>query len=62
MKKICQQIFRGKRCPRWPPTIKKGEKWDSIYDEAKLDLPVLATVDEAVAWVNDLVAKIDRSE
>ena len=62
VKKICQLIFRGKRCPPWPPSIKKGEKWDSIYDEAKLDLPVLSTVDEAIRWVNDLVAKIDRSE
>jgi len=39
----------------------KGEGWERTYDDQKADLPVLPTVDEAVAWANELVGKIDRA-
>ena len=31
------------------------------YDEQKGSLPVLQTVDEAIIWANELIAKIDSS-
>ena len=35
--------------------------WDEIYATQKLKLPVLPTVDDAIAWTNDLIAKIDAA-
>lgn len=60
--KICQMIFRGKNCPPWPSELVKGQDWDSIYDEARQGLPVLPTVDEAIVWANDLIARIAAAE
>ena len=60
--RICHLIFRGKNCPPWPSELVKGRDWDSIYDEARQGLPVLQTVDEAIAWANDLIARIAAAE
>jgi hypothetical protein len=38
-----------------------GELWDAGYAAAKYDLPVKATVAEAVDWANDLIDKISRA-
>jgi len=62
IKRICKQIFRGPKCPVWPPKIVKNADWDTIYNEQKLDLPVLKTVDEAIVWANELIARIDAAE
>jgi len=62
IREICQRIFRGKKCPPWPPMIVKGDRWNEIYNEAKQDLPVLPTVEEAIVWTNDLIAKIDAAQ
>ena len=35
---------------------------DSIYDEEKHRLPVLPTVDEAIAWANDLIRRIATTQ
>lgn len=59
-REICKQLFAYRKCQAWPPIVEKGEGWDSLYDHAKGMLPVLATVDEAVDWVNDLIGKIDK--
>ena len=40
----------------------KNEKWEIVYEAQKGDLPVLPTVDEAVAWANDLIARIDAAK
>lgn len=61
VKTICQNIFCGKGCPSWPSQVVKGENWESIYDRQKLSLPVLPSVDAAVVWVNELIAKIAAS-
>lgn len=59
---LCRQLFKYRRVHEWPPRIEKGETWDSVYNEQKMDLPVLPTVDEAVAWANDLIARIDAAK
>ena len=35
--------------------------WSEMYLDARGDIPVLPTVDEAIAWANDLIAKIDKA-
>lgn len=37
----------------------KNENWDAVYNDQKGRLPVLPTVDEAIVWANELIAKID---
>jgi hypothetical protein len=46
----------------WPTLIKARANWSQIYDAQKKDLKVLDSVDEAIAWANELIAKIDAAE
>lgn len=55
---ICRELFRYRRRQPWPTPIAKNENWEAIYDSQRGVLPVLPTVDEAVAWANNLIAKI----
>ena len=45
----CHRLFDYRRMQSWPPTIIKGVGWDELYLNAKSDLPVLPTAEEAVA-------------
>ena len=58
---ICRRLFAYRRRQPWPPQIIKGEFWSSLYDEQRGKLSVLPTIDEAIAWANDLIAKIDQA-
>ena len=58
---VCRRLFKYRRMQPWPPEIVKAEDWDATYNDQRLNLPVLTTVDEAVAWANDLIAKIDNA-
>jgi len=55
---ICKELLRYRRRQPWPTPVTKNEKWDVVYDGQKGSLPVLPTVDEAVAWANDLIDRI----
>lgn len=57
----CERLFRYRKCQAWPPKVVKVDGWDEIYTTQKLKLPVLPTVDDAIAWTNDLIAKIDAA-
>ena len=62
IKSKCMRLFDYRRKQAWPPEIKKGDEWDAKY-EAALDTirdnsDICRTVDEAVAWTNEFVAKI----
>ena len=43
------------------PTVTKMDGWDEIYANQKLNLPVLPTVDDAIVWTNELIAKINAA-
>ena len=58
---LCRKLFKYRRGQEWPPEIVKGETWETTYDGQRRNLPVLPTVDEAVAWANELIAKIDNA-
>ena len=58
---ICRQLFKYRRKQPWPATITKNENWDVVYAEQKGSLSVLPTVDEAIAWANDLIRRIDAA-
>lgn len=56
---VANRLFRARGEQTWPPTIRAGDTWPGLYDEAARALDVLPTVEEAVSWANDLVARID---
>ena len=58
-KSLCQKLFAYRKVHHWPPTITPKDEWDNVYNAQKRDLNVLSTVEEAVDWANDLIAKID---
>ena len=58
---LCRKLFKYRQRQAWPPEIVKGDTWDAAYDGQRRNLPVLPTVDEAVAWANELIAKIDNA-
>jgi len=58
---LCRQLFKYRKVHEWPPCIEKGEDWDKTYDEQMSGLPVLASVDDAIGWANELIDKIDRA-
>ena len=55
----CRRLFDYRRMQSWPPTICKGKGWDELYMKARGNLPILPTANEAVMWVNELIAKIE---
>ena len=62
IKSKCMRLFDYRRKQAWPPEIKKGDEWDAKYDAAlgtiRDNSDICRTVDEAVAWTNEFVAKI----
>lgn len=60
-KEICVRLFDYRRCQPWPPTVTKGDGWDSLYADAGRGLDVLPTCDEAVVWANQLIERISKA-
>jgi hypothetical protein len=55
--RVATRLFATRQEQSWPPTIVAHTGWTSIYAEAADGLEVLASVDEAVAWANELIAR-----
>jgi hypothetical protein len=62
LRKTAIRLFAHRKRQHWPAIVHKGDDWEIGYNATKYDLPVLPTVDEAVEWANDLIAKIDASK
>ena len=62
VRSTCVRLFAHRRRQPWPSAVVKGRDWDAGYEAAKLGLSVFATVDEAIAWANDLIARIDKAQ
>ena len=58
---ICKRLFKYRKGQKWPPVIFVGEGWAAAYNAQKADLPVLASVDEAVKWANNLINRINET-
>jgi len=59
---ICRRLFVYRKKQAWPPTVVKGMDWESVYNEENDKQSVVASVDEAVTWANNLIAKIDAAK
>ena len=55
---VCARLFKYRRMQSWPPHIAKGDGWESLYEAQRGKLPVLPTVDKAVAFTNELIDRI----
>ena len=61
VRQICKRLFANRKKQSWPPKIEISDEWRVAYAGMVGDIPVLPTVDDAVAWTNELIAKIDAS-
>lgn len=61
----CVRLFAYRKRQAWPPVVAVGRDWASVYGAALETIRepggILPSVDEAVAWVNRLIAEIDSS-
>lgn len=62
LRSICKRLFAYRKRQSWPALVVKHANWETIYGEERGELPVLSTVDEAVAWANELIDAIDKSK
>ena len=66
VKAKCQRLFNYRREQPWPPKLVKGLNWSDIYQEARDTLndstSIVETVEEAIEWTNNLIAKINEAE
>jgi hypothetical protein len=58
-KNACVRLFDSRKLQTWPPTVVKGEHWDLLSAAQSGELDILATADEAIDWVNDLICRIN---
>lgn len=55
----CIRLFEYRQQHAWPPVVKAGAGWDTLYEAAIDGVDVLADAEAAVAWVNDLIERIE---
>lgn len=58
---LCRKLFKYRRGHQWPPKAVKGDEWENIYAAQSREINVLPNVDEAVAWTNALIERIDNA-
>lgn len=51
------RLFAARHSHAWPPTVVAYERWDTIYADAADGLDVIANVEDAIVWVNGLIAR-----
>jgi hypothetical protein len=59
VKTTCQRLFASRRQQVWPPTVIVGQEWQALYEEQSSGLDIISDVEGAVAWVNELIKRID---
>lgn len=66
VKAVCRRLFDYRRRQPWPTVVTASPSWNDLYLQARNNLldngDILPTAAEAVAWVNELVRRIDTSE
>jgi len=60
-KAVCRRLFDFRKQQSWPPVIKKNDGWDALYENQIEGLNVFPGIDEAIAWVNALVHRIEST-
>lgn len=60
-KMVCERLFAYRKAQAWPPVVVKQAGWGALYKELASGLPVVDDIDDAIAWVNELIAIIDAA-
>ena len=58
---IARALFAYRNTHAWPPTITIRPGWGERYIQERAELDVLRKVEDAISWVNDLIARIDQA-
>lgn len=61
VKAAAQRLFAARQGHTWPPRVTARTGWKAAYPAQAQGLPVIQTLDEAIAWANDLIARIDAA-
>lgn len=61
-RRTCIRLFAYRKRQAWPPIVAKGEGWDALYATQAAGFPVEQSANDAIAWTNDLVRRIDGAE
>jgi hypothetical protein len=54
---VGERLFASRRAQSWPPTVVTHDGWETIYAAAADGLDVIANVDDAVTWANELIGR-----
>lgn len=52
---VGRRVFANRRTSRWPPTVTSWPGWTQLYEAAAVGVDV-RSLDEAVEWVNGVIA------
>lgn len=55
-----RRLFASRNRHSWPPVVTRRQGWDERYPNEVDGLPVLADLDAAVEWANELIGQLDR--
>jgi len=58
---LCRRLFSFRNMQSWPPVVVKGDDWETLYNGANFKHGVSRSVDEAVAWANELMASMAKA-
>ncbi len=58
LSRICQRLFANRKTHPWPPEVHASESMRLSYEIGTEELANLLPYDEAIAWANDLIARI----
>ena len=61
IKNVCERLFRYRNMQTWPPVIKKSGGWGDLYSAQLPKGALFSNVDDAIAWANELIQKIDEA-
>jgi len=56
---VARRLFAYRDRHPWPPVVTAREGWPGLYSNQADGLPVLADIEAAVTWVNQLISRID---
>lgn len=57
---ICRRLFAYRQQQPWPSNVAYGSEWETLYAESATGMDVLPSLDEAVPWGNEFIAKLYR--
>ena len=62
LSRICQRLFANRKTHPWPPQVHASESMRLSYEIGTEELAHLLPYDDAIAWANDLIARIDAAK